>query len=478
MPGPLTLVSQPGFFVAAFLHQSVLFSTNPFFSFFMKTPLTLSWPGAIARTLGSLALVTGIGWITPAIGQNFRLAVAAESLLTGHNTLQAQNTGCGQSNDGSKLLQVMTWDGIKPSFGWNYSGTTTGFQALEAAAQGLKVTDPDIVSYYVSGKYFMVAVYLVDNGSGINRAFYEEQAYDPSTNTWVVITPPVSIDNGTGQGCSSPNIDVDRVSGDAVMVFEEGKSIFANALNIPSNNLYGPQLIADGTGAFIRRQPDVAVYEDGGGTLPIIVSVTYISEYTGSPNTVQVDLVQPTLLNVQGTGPIPSPISPIPFGPVPASQVLELPRIAAPFFPIGNASRTDCMIAVRNNSGSGDEIHTLTRYAAVAPGTTINNIVNAPLTSSYSKANSRPVVTYIGDGGFVGWQYDDANFGKLNKNLDVIGTWVDLSGRPLTYFNNDLLVANKQVKGNQVVPSVEGRNGLNVSNALAMWFDEYQSDIA
>ncbi len=426
------------------------------------------------RGISTLAVATCICSTNSAVGQAFRPATVTEQYLTGSNTKLVHNTGCGQSSDGSDLMQVLTWDGAKPSFGWSFNGTSTGFQALEAVAQGLTVTDPDIVSSFTNGKYFMVAVYLVQ-GTSATQVEYEEQAYDPSTNSWVVVTPPTQIDNNLGLNCTSPNVDIDRISGDAVMVFQEGSSIYARALNLTSSTLFNNALVASSTRTLLHRQPDVAIYEDPSGTFPIIVSVTYITENVGS-GTLEVDLAQDKLPNVQAASSFPTPL--VTFNPVPSNRILEFPRIAAPMFPPGNISRYDCMTVVRYNSGSGDQILTLT----IASGSLVlpHAVINAPLTSSYSGANARPVVTYIGDGAFVAWQYDDTNFAKLHKNVDVLGFWVQLNGTRATSFGNDLLVANAHFAGFQGIPSIEARNGTNAigSTGVAMWFDEDKSDIA
>lgn len=443
----------------------------------MKAALTFSWLGAVARSLGTLALVASIGGGSPAHAQVIRPAATAEKFLTSGNAKQAQNTGCGQSSDGSKVLQVMTWDGNKPSFGWSFTGNTPGFQPLDATARGMQVYDPDIVSYYdaSSGTYFMVAVYLYVPASGASQIYYEQQKYSPSGNAWGVVTPPTQISTGTRFDCTNPNIDVDRISGDAVMVFQQGPSLYAQALKVPSASLAtNLDVVATNSPTQNHSQPDVAIYEDPSGSLPIIVSVTYITQ-TNPPSggsTVEVDLTQDDLNNVQsGTG-FPTPM--ITFAPVPSTQILESPRIAAPMFQPGFVSRFDCMTVVRYNNGSGDRIMSLTIQGGAPVPVQLVNVLTSPY-----KGNTRPVVTYIGDGALVAWQYD-ATLNIPNTGLDVLGVWVNLNGAPNDSFAGDLLRANKQTKGNQFIPSLEARGGAANpgSNGLAMWFDELQADIA
>ena len=413
-----------------------------------------------ARMLSGLALVLGLVWANSAQAQ-FKQASTAESFL-GANANSAQNTGCGQSGSGINILQVMTWDGDEPSFGWNFKGSQTGHQPLEATNQGYNVTDPDIITFFDQNRdtYSMVAVYLASNG-GPNTVRYEQQDYDPNSNSWNVVTPPTQI-SGNGD-CASPNIAVDLISGNAVMVFQEGSSVYAQALDVPSASLYPISEVATNGPRFSYSQPDVAVYEDPNGGQPIIVSVTFITR-SNFPSSLSVGLTQNDIASVQAGGPVfPTPA--VIYGSFPASSVLETPRIAAPLLSV---SSDDCMTVVHHNDGSSDRIVAIP-YGSSNPSSSPQTVNSLTVSKPH---NTRPVVTYLGDGALVAWQF------PANIGVDIVATWVSLTGQPVVNGSSPgtLLVANQQTSGNQQIPSLASNNAN--TRLLAIWQDEDMGDIA
>ncbi|UOQ99855.1 T9SS type A sorting domain-containing protein [Hymenobacter sp. 5317J-9] len=400
-----------------------------------------------------------------------------EAFLTGGQVSGVTNTGSGQSTDGADVLQVFAWDGAKPSFGWNFSGTQTGAQPLEAVLRGLTVKDPDIVSF-CDGKFYMAAVYLATIG-GIDRVVYEVQAYDPGVNGWVVVIAPTLVDNGSGLSCSSPNLDVDRKNGNAVITFAEGE-VYVRALNIPAQTLYPISRVTfSSPGQQSSRQPDVAIFEDQASPGSSVVSVISVSEYTpsGPGGFVSLTLGQGKLADVQAGGTTPAIYYAGGSALYPLTDKLDWPRIAAPSAIYGRLDPADCLIVVRHNDniGGGDEIHTLAKFSA-ASSSLIDHVISAPLLAR-TKGSQLPAVTYIGDGGFVAWQYDDSSNRLLNKNLDVVGTWVNWDGSS-NLSGGNLQVANTQTFGAQFAPSVEGRNGATVYDGVLAWHDAAKADLA
>ena len=436
------------------------------------------WRHHLLASTATVLLSTGIS-----SAQIFVQPTIKEGFITGGNATSVENTGTGLCSDGSKYLHVSVWDGAAPAFGWSFNGAAQQYQKLDGVNKGYSVYDPDIVGYYdASGTWYMAAVYLARTGTGAYTVRYEVQKYDPSTNSWGLVTGTTRIDNGTTAACKSPNLDVNRRTGDAVIVFEQNGNIYARTRKF-TGALTGLRRVACNTTVsgttYTHYDPDVAAYGDNsGGTAPNIVSITYVTQATvGSSSNLEIDLVQDALTTIQtasaGCSAIPSNTQ-VAYAPVPSTHILERPRIAAPEFAPSNADPYDCIIAARYNDTFGDQIITMTRHNA-SYGSTID--VQQQNTLTASQPNVRPVVTYVGDGALLLWQYDDNGAGNSSNTVDILGEWLHWNGTATT---GNMLIANAQQAGTQSAPSVEARGytGYVSSNALSVWADDVKKDIA
>jgi hypothetical protein len=462
-----------------FTHQAVHFQT--IFLSFMKNTRT-PWQRLLLASTTTVLLSTGLvaaqGFVQPNNNEDFITATSAP---------RVENTGTGVCSDGANYLHVSVWDGAAPAFGWSYNGATQKFDKLDGVNKGYSVYDPDIVGYYdASGAWYMAAVYLARTGTGPYTVRYEVQRYNPSTNAWGIVTPSTRIDNSTTAPCKSPNLDVNRRTGDAVIVFEQNGSIYARTRKF-TGALTGLRRVACNgsltvggvTSNYTHYDPDVAAYGDNnGGTAPDVVSITYVTQISGGASTLEVDLVQSPLATIQTASAGCSPIAAgnqVAYAPVPSTHLLDRPRIAAPEFAPSNADPYDCIIAARYNDNFGDQIITMTRRNASYGPAGID--VQQQNTLTASQANVRPVVTYGGDGALLLWQYDDNGMGNTSNTVDILGMWLHWDGLPMT---GDMLIANAQQTGTQSAPSVEARGYSRYvsSTALMVWADDAKQDVA
>ena len=395
----------------------------------------------------------------------YQFASQPDKFTTGGIPPGAINTGTAVVN----YLQVMVCDGPTPIIAWDQAGAT-GVNLIQGA--GLPgFTDPDVVIDPVFGSRILI-VYIADLGSG-PEGVYEMWSWNSGTMMMFPAVPPTAI--GTGIGPLTINVDVSGTY-NCPIAWDVGGNIFARNFSL-STGIMSPMLNVTGgclTVPATYRSPDVAtLYHSSSGTE--LVTFTYIKT-TATAQEVIIKRAPAATVIAGGTlascafPDVNTAIS------VPLSIDLDKPRVAAPW-DYAFLSPYDCEVVIGMDVPSQHRIYGFTHDASTyGIGNIATNLLNVSpfdITPCGGQSSS-PTVTWSGDFIIVAWQYLDC-MGSFSGDRDILVRQLTWDGVP---FFNEYSVANMNIGGDQIIPSVAGRY-MAVLNAHTYftWFDTAFPDL-
>ncbi|KAA9338983.1 T9SS type A sorting domain-containing protein [Adhaeribacter soli] len=410
-----------------------------------------------------LSLFTGLFLLMTSLTAQaqFFPAVTPDDVMidpTGGNIFSVRNTGNDVVDYSGRELRVMTWDGLNPSFGWDFDyGASVGSLRIEGLNLGF-VSDPDIVGD-PQGSGLIAITYLLNQG-GSNETWVEIHRFNGST--FNLYMPPMQVDNGSGTVCDNPNIDLDFGPGRAVITYEQGSRIYARVLDIFAPILLGN--IFEVSGPCIGMpgfHPDVACYFDQ-NTGNTTVTFTYIV-YNGVQKRL---VIQQEDLNFIISNPNTSCSAVYyPYN-VAMSEVLDYPRVAAPIQNPLNHPR-DMHVVVRHGNPSMALIAGFTHHASsYGVGTIYPRKLNTEHNIYMCGDNSRPAVTYKGDYLIATWTYKDGCY--ISGDSEIIMRLMMPDGATLY---PDYSLVNVNLSGDQMASSVSGRHNYISDNTFYSFFD-------
>ncbi|KAA9345654.1 T9SS type A sorting domain-containing protein [Adhaeribacter soli] len=420
----------------------------------------------------TLSLLTG-GFLFAAnpTQAQFQWAANPDNIMAdpgGNQIYKVENTGNDVGEYNGKEFKIMAWDGLKPSFGWDWAnGSVVGSEYIKGTSLGT-VRDPDIV---MDAHWFgrIIITYELDQGSG-PEIWAELWEFDGSNMN--LINGPQQVDIPGNGPSSNPNIDTDFKNKFGIITFEQNNEIYAHGFEFyGSGGLNGNIFKVSGScvSGVKSSQPDVALYFDW-NTGQTVVSFTYV--YDDGSNKVLL-LQQEDYYDVLNNGSSNCNIV-YKVDYVNSGSVLETPRIAAPHQNISSDPYDVQIVAHRiDNSNWLDQIVAYSMNAgAHGPGNFYTTVVNDQ--HSLEKCpNLYPAVAFVDKTVVVAWAYEDSNCGIINKDYEIVVRQLDYTGIP---YYTDYSIANFDLNGNQYAPSVAGRHDMN-NETLYSFYDDKQEYI-
>jgi hypothetical protein len=388
-----------------------------------------------------------------------------ESATQTSGGLITRNTG----NDIAELglgsgeeIRVSVWDDVsnQAAFGWEVATTAaTGFQILDGTNYGT-ISDPDII--LSKEGYFVFIVYELDFD-----VYYECWEFD-GTSSWSLIINPTQLN--TAQPARNPNIDgINTNNFEMVAVWEqENGEIWTIPGDVNGFGSYAPVYL-ESSDYFPCYWPDVAVYYNPASG-NITANYTYVQDLSSltfwalwHQHEDYNDLINGTVVpNFNGL----DVCNPGEFG---------RPRIACNNMWDDDDSNYAVAIRYWDIPNNRTYIHTYTRCSGTKYGPNVINDNSPDLTDPTTCfANNEPAIAYAYDLLLVVWTYEDACWGYLYNDKEIIQKRCNpCNGTSAT---TETLVVNEDFNLDQLAPSVASRHSL-YQNALYTWWDEDQSDV-
>lgn len=374
------------------------------------------------------------------------------------------NTAAVEIPLGGTSLQVMTFDGSTPGFGWDYGGIT-GNAPLLGNSIGT-VAYPDIVADPSAspGDERVLIIYHVNNQS----AYFE--VHEWSGTAFVPIVGPTLIST-VGTSVSYPSVDIFS-TGQAVMSWTESGKIKGRGYILPSLQLSPNTFTASScAGSPNNDRSDVAIFNPTAGGDRVnfafvskngaierlrVQRATYAQVWAGSPATCSpgwINTLDMVNTNIQKFGPA---------------------RIACPNRFFTSLSVLDLSVAIEKHTFSSNKreifnyTHRLLTYGANVFTTTSLN--TSPFDIS-SCDNRNPAISYVGRFIIVTWTEDDCT-NSVSNEYNVIARQMFVTGIPWAPFNTYSII-NQGIVGHQQASAVDGKFS-RAYNGFYSWSNDTQ----